>query len=48
MCLIYLLPIAHIDTKSAFLKIITNAEDPKFSNIDAEIYQTNISKVDFV
>ena len=43
MCLIYLLPIAHIDTKSAFLKIITNAKDPKFSNIDAEIYQKLIS-----
>lgn len=48
MCLIYLLPIAHINTKSAFLKIITTAKDPKFSSIEVEIYQTNISKVDFV
>ena len=48
MWLIYLLPVAHIDTKSAFLKIIANAKDPKFSNIEVEIYQANISKVNFV
>ena len=48
MWLIYLLPIAYIDTKSAFLKIIANAKDPKFSNIEVEIYQANISKVNFV
>lgn len=48
MWLIYLLTVAHINTKSAFLKIIANAKDPKFSNIEVEIYQANISKVNFV
>lgn len=45
MWLIYLLPVAHIDTKSAFLKIIANAKDPKFSNIEVEIYQANNQKL---
>ena len=48
MWLKYLLLITHIDTKPVFLKMITNAKDPKFSSTKVEIYQTNISKVDFV
>ena len=47
MWLKYLLLITHIDTKPVFLKMI-NAKDPKFSSTKVEIYQTNISKVDFV
>ena len=48
MWLTYLLLITHIDTKSVFLKIITNTKDPKFSSTKVEIYQTNISKADIV
>ena len=48
MWLTYLLLITHTDTKSVFLKIITNAKDPKFSSTKVEIYQTNTSKVDII
>ena len=48
MRLTYVLPMAHIDTESVFLKIKLNANDPTFSNTKAEMYQRSISNVAFV
>lgn len=47
MRLIYVLPIVYIDTELVILKIIIVKDSKKF-NSKVEIYQRNISKVEFV
>lgn len=47
MRLIYVLPIVYIDTELVILKIIIVKDSKKF-NPKVEIYQRNISKVEFV